>query len=184
MARSLEGNRSAFGDDMAMRAHADYPMGAMWAFDAAKGPSQAFVIDLKGASSVAHLHGRPIVAARSMTAGMAPWAFAPDDLKHVADLEFVLGVNRPVIHTSVHVPVEGKAPGLSLGGIGQFFNRNESWAGLAAPWVSYLSRNAYMLQQGRNVADVAYFYGEEAPLSGLLARRLRRMHPSPMPMIS
>ena len=33
------------------------------------------------------------------------------------------------------------------------------------------ARNALMLQQGRNVADVAYFYGEEAPLTGLFSDR-------------
>jgi hypothetical protein len=29
-----------------------------------------------------------------------------------------------------------------------------------------MARNSLLLQQGRNVADVAYFYGEEAPLTG------------------
>jgi hypothetical protein len=43
----------------------------------------------------------------------------------------------------------------------------DTWAEQATPWVSYMSRNAYMLQQGRFAADVAYFYGEEAPLTGL-----------------
>ncbi|WP_428333204.1 glycosyl hydrolase [Novosphingobium sp.] len=164
---SLEGARTSFGDDMTMRSHTDFPMAAMWYFDAAAGPNPRYVVDVKGAASIAHIYGQNIVAAESMTAAMAPWSFAPADLKHVIDLEFVLGVNRPVVHTSVHVPVDDRKPGLSLGGIGQFFNRNESWADLATPWVDYLARNAFMLQQGRNVADIAYFYGEEAPLSGL-----------------
>jgi hypothetical protein len=72
-------------------------------------------------------------------------------------------VNRPVIHTSVHVPVDDKQPGLSLFIFGQYFNRNESWAELAKPWVDYIARSSLLLQQGRNVADVAYFHGEEAP---------------------
>lgn len=168
---AIEGNRSSFGDDMAMRRYADYPMAAMWAFPAKRGPAPSYVIDVRGAASVGHIYGQNIIAAESMTAGMAPWAFGPADLKHIVDLEFVLGVNRPVVHTSVHVPVEDRKPGLSLAGIGQFFNRNESWAELAKPWVDYLSRNAFMLQQGRNWADVAYFYGEEAPLSGLYGTR-------------
>ncbi|MET0180993.1 MAG: glycosyl hydrolase, partial [Novosphingobium sp.] len=62
-------------------------------------------------------------------------------------------------------------PGLSLGGIGQYFNRHETWAEMARPWIDYLARNALLLQQGRNVADVAYFYGEEAPLTGLYGER-------------
>ena len=123
--------------------------------------------DMKGASSAAHLYGRRVVAAESLTSANAPWAFAPADLKPVVDLQFAYGINRPVVHTSVHAPTDDKVPGLSLFIFGQYFNRHESWAELAKPWVDYLSRNSLMLQQGRNVADVAYFYGEEAPLSGL-----------------
>ncbi|HEX7742951.1 MAG TPA: glycosyl hydrolase, partial [Sphingobium sp.] len=42
-----------------------------------------------------------------------------------------------------------------------------SWAEMAKPWVDYMARNSYLLQQGRNVADVAYFYGEERPLTSI-----------------
>lgn len=168
---ALESNRPVIGDDMEMRSHTDVPMAAMWAFDRKAGPDANYVVDIKGAASVAHIYGQNIVAAESMTAVMSPWAFAPADLKRVVDLEFVLGVNRPVIHTSVHAPVDDKVPGLSLGGIGQYFNRNEAWAELAKPWVDYLARNSLLLQQGRNVADVAYFYGEESPLTALYGHK-------------
>jgi len=57
------------------------------------------------------------------------------------------------------------APGLELGFFGQFFNRNDTWAEDAGPWVSYLARTSYLLQQGQPVADVAYFYGEEKSLT-------------------
>lgn len=163
---ALEDKRPMLGDDMAMRSHADIPMAAMWAFGP-EGPRPGLIADIKGAASVAHLYGRQFVAAESMTSAMAPWAFAPSDLKHIIDLEFAAGVNRPVIHTSVHVPVDGKKPGLSLFIFGQYFNRNETWAEMAKPWVDYISRSSLLLQTGRNVADVAYFSGEEAPLTGL-----------------
>lgn len=165
---ALEDKRPSLGDDMAMRRYADFPMAAMWTESR---PPETFVADIKGAASVAHLYGQNIVAAESLTAFAAPWAFAPSDLKRVIDFAFALGVNRPVIHTSVHVPVDDKLPGLSLGGVGQFFNRNETWASMAGPWVDYLSRSAYMLQQGRYFADVAYFYGEEAPITGLFGEQ-------------
>jgi len=164
---ALEDRRPMLGDDMAMRRAADIPMAALWTFGRAEGPRQTLIADMKGAASVAHLYGQNLVAAESMTASMAPWAFAPKDLKRFIDLELVTGVNRPVIHTSVHVPVDDKQPGLSLFIFGQYFNRNESWAELAKPWVDYIARSSLLLQQGRNVADVAYFHGEEAPLTGL-----------------
>lgn len=166
---ALEAGRPSIGDDIAMRSHADIPMAAMWTHSRERGPQGSHVVDDKGASSTAHIYGRKYVAAESMTAAMSPWSFAPADLKRIIDLEFTLGINRPVIHTSVHVPVEDKKPGLSLFIFGQYFNRNESWAELARPWIDYIARNSLLLQHGRNVADVAYYYGEEAPLTGLYA---------------
>ena len=167
---ALEDHRPSLGDDMAMRAHADTPMAALWAWNRGFSPRPTLLGDMKGASSVAHLYGKPYVAAESMTAVNSPWAFAPSDLRRIIDLEFAYGINRPVIHTSVHQPVDDKVPGLSLAIFGQYFNRHESWAEMARPWIDYVSRSSYLLQQGRNVADVAYFYGEEQPLTSLYGR--------------
>jgi hypothetical protein len=164
---ALEDHRPSLGDDMAMRSHADVPMAALWTYGRKNGPRLSYVADMKGAASVAHLYGQNLVAAESMTAAMSPWAFAPSDLKRIIDLEFANGINRPVVHTSVHQPVDDKVPGLSLFIFGQYFNRHETWAEMAKPWVDYMARNSYMLQQGRDASDVAYFYGEEAPLTGL-----------------
>lgn len=167
---ALEDNRPSLGDDMAMRRHADVPMAALWTFSRKAGPNPSYVADMKGAASVAHIYGQNLVAAESMTSALAPWAYAPGDLRRIIDLEFASGVNRPVVHTSVHQPVDDKVPGLSLAIFGQFFNRHEAWAELARPWVDYMARSSLLLQAGRNVADVAYFYGEEGPLTGLYGK--------------
>ena len=166
---AVENARSTLGDDMAMRSHTDYPMAAMWYVPRGVTMPGAFVADVKGAASVAHIYGQNIAAAESLTSIMTPWATGPNELKPIIDLEFALGVNRPVIHTSVHQPVDDKVPGLSLGVFGQYFTRHETWAEMARPWIDYIARSSYMLQQGRNAADVAFFYGEEAPLSSLFA---------------
>lgn len=168
---ALENKRPSFGDDMAMRRHADIPMAALWTYPREKGPQLSYLVDMRGAASVAHIYGKKFVAAESMTSLLSPWAFGPRDLKRIVDLEFATGINRPVIHTSVHVPTDDKKPGLSLFIFGQYFNRQESWADLAKPWIDYISRNSLMLQQGRNVSDIAYFYGEEAPLTGLYSEK-------------
>ena len=165
---ALESARVTLGDDMAMRSHADIPMAAMWAYRPESGPNPTALADMRGAASVAHVYGQNLVAAESMTSAMSPWAFAPSDLRPMIDMEFASGVNLPVIHTSVHQPLgEDKKPGLSLAIFGQYFNRNETWASMARPWVDYMARSSYLLQQGRFYADVAYFYGEEAPLVAL-----------------
>jgi hypothetical protein len=167
---ALEDSRPALGNDIALRRYADIPMAAMWTYPKNGAPRPTLVGDIRGAASVAHVYGQNLVAAESLTSGFAPWAFAPADLKHVIDLEFAHGVNRPVIHTSVHQPVDDKVPGLSLAIFGQYFNRHETWGEMARPWIDYIARSSYLLQHGRNVADVAYFFGEEAPLTALYAQ--------------
>jgi hypothetical protein len=164
---ALEDHRPILGDDMAMRSHTDEPTGAIWAPNQQGHIEATAIADLQGAASVAHLYGRGPVAAEAFTSGLAPWAGSPRTLKRVADAALALGVTRFMIHSSVHQPVEGKLPGLTLGIFGQYFNRNETWAEQARPWVDYLARSTFLLQQGRYAADIAYFYGEEAPLTGL-----------------
>jgi alpha-L-rhamnosidase len=175
---ALENGRPQIGDDMTMRSHADIPMAAMWTYSRDEQANPSFVADVKGAASVAHIYGRKLVAAESMTSALNPWAYAPSDLRRIIDLAFVNGVNRPFIHSVVHQPVDNHQPGLSLSVFGQFFNRHETWADMARPWMDYLARTSFLLQQGTNVADVAYFYGEEAPLTGLYRERLVADAPS------
>lgn len=164
---ALEHHRPSLGDDMAMRQFTDIPMAALWTFPENGKPLATYVADMKGAASVAHVYGQNLVAAESMTSALRYWADSPRTLKRVMDLELVTGINRPVVHTSVHSPDEAGEPGLSLMIFGQHFNRHDAWADLAKPWVDYIARNSYMLQRGRNFADVAYFYGEESPLTAL-----------------
>jgi hypothetical protein len=165
-AEALELGRPVLGDDMEMRRYADVPTGAMWMYPVEDGPIPSFLADDRGAASVAHLYGQNLAGAESLTSAFAPWAFSPRDLKPIVDLEFALGINRIIVHTSVHQPAENP-PGLSLAVFGQFFNRHETWANQARPWIAYLARSSYLLQQGRYAADVAYFYGEETPLTVL-----------------
>src|SRR5438045_231677 len=124
--------------------------------------------DLESAS-VAHINGQNIAAAESMTAAAAPWGWSPATLKPTADQECLNGINRFVIHESAHQPLvdKKKAPGMTLGPFGQWFNRNETWADQAGTWVNYLARTSYMLQQGHFGADLLYFYGEDSNLTAI-----------------
>lgn len=175
---ALEDKRPLLGDDLSMRRHADVPMAALWTFANGAPIRTTLLGDMKGAASVAHVYGKRYVAAESMTSVNSPWDFTPKDLKPFIDLEFVSGINRPVVHTSVHQPRDDMQPGLSLAIFGQYFNRHESWASMARPWVDYISRSSYLLQQGRNVADVAWFIGEESPVTALFAEKIPTNLPS------
>ena len=168
---ALEDHRPMLGDDMEMRSGADVPMGAMWTWAEKPGPNVDYIADLRGAASVAHIYGQNLAGAESMTSTGPAWSFAPDSLKKVADLEFDEGVNRFEIHESTQQPVADMAPGLTLGPYGLWFNRNQTWADQAEPWVTYLARCSYLLQQGHFYADVAYLYGEEGPLTAVFGSK-------------
>jgi hypothetical protein len=164
---ALESFRFSLGDDMDFRRYTDVPTAALWAFKPEVGPAPGYVADIMGAASVAHIYGQNIVGAESLASALAPWAAAPRELRSTIDLAFALGVNRPIIHSSVHQPFNDRVPGFSLSIFGQYFNRLDTWAGQAKGWIDYLARCSYLLQQGQYVADIAYFYGEEAPLIAL-----------------
>ncbi|MCU1322280.1 MAG: Alpha-L-arabinofuranosidase precursor [Acidobacteriaceae bacterium] len=163
---SHEDRRATIGDGMEMKRYTDIPMAAMWTRTGEQFGSQA---DIRESASVAHIYGQNLVAAESLTSSAGPWAWSPAMLKPTADLELASGLNRFVIHESAHQPLVGKAPGLALGPFGQWFNRNETWAEQATPWITYLARNSYLLQQGRFVADIAYFYGEDSNLTAIFS---------------
>ena len=130
--------------------------------------------DDRESASVAHIYGQNLVAAESLTAAAAPWAWSPATLKPTADQELLNGINRFVIHESAHQPLVDKAPGLTLGPFGQWFNRNETWAEEAGPWTDYLARSTYLLQQGHFGADLIYFYGEDSNLTAIFNEQVAR----------
>ena len=179
-AEALEDRRPQLGNDLAMRSHADVPMGAMWVFDAGTGrPEPTYLADLKGASSVAHVYGKPFTGAESMTAFHRPWSYTPRRLKHIADLELALGVTRFCIHTSPHQPTQVPPPGIGLAPfLGQAFIRSEPWAELAGAWIDYLARCSWLLNQGVPAVDVAVFTGEEAPVTSLFGMAPDRSVPA------
>jgi hypothetical protein len=165
---SHESRRAFIGDGMEVKRSNDVPMGAMWTQVPGKYDEQpGHDNDIRESASVAHVYGQNLVAAESLTAALAPYAWSPETLKPTADEELAMGLNRFVIHTSVHQPLLYKVPGLGLGPFGQWFTRNETWAEFAKPWVTYLARSSYMLQQGHFVADVLYYYGEDSNITAL-----------------
>lgn len=163
---SHESGRALIADGMEVKRGADVPMSAMWT-PGPGFPSLKYEADIRESASVAHIYGQNLVAAESLTAIGSAWSWSPETLKPTADLELASGLNRFVIHTSVHQPVSDKVPGLGLGPFGQWFTRHETWAEQAGPWLTYLARSCFMLQQGKFAADVIYFYGEDSNITAL-----------------
>ncbi|HUB30660.1 MAG TPA: glycosyl hydrolase [Terracidiphilus sp.] len=169
---SHESGRAFVADGMEVKKFNEIPMSAMWTQQPGVNKvTYGYNADDRESASVAHIYGQNLVAAESMTAAAAPWAWSPATLKPTADQEFLNGINRFVIHESAHQPLVGKAPGLTLGPFGQWFNRNETWAEEAGPWIDYLARTSFLLQQGHFGADLLYFYGEDSNLTAIFAEK-------------
>src|SRR5271157_4918114 len=165
---SHESGRAIIADGMEVKRSAAIPMSAMWTqLPGVNNEQYGYNADIRESASVAHIYGQNLVAAESLTASFGAWSWSPETLKPTADKELAMGLNRFVIHTSVHQPVDDRAPGLGLGPFGQWFTRHETWAELARPWTTYLARSAYMLQQGKFAADILYYYGEDSNLTAI-----------------
>lgn len=172
---SHENGRIYLADGMDVKRKADIPMSAMWTPGSLAGGANEEVrseADIREAASVAHIYGQNLVAAESMTSIQNAFSWHPEKLKRTADLEMASGLNRFVIHTSVHQPLDDKKPGFSLGPFGQYFTRQETWAEQAGAWTGYLSRSCYLLQQGKPVVDVLYYYGENNNITQAFAQKL------------
>ena len=142
-------------DTLLNKKNVDIPMGEFWMRDLH--PPAMYYQDVRGAASAAHVYGKTIVATESFTGGGYE---SPFTLKKVADYWFAQGVNRIIFHTSAHQPLDTK-PGNTM--VGTHINRNITWAEQAQPFMNYLARTSFMLQQGLAVADLAYLLNEGAP---------------------
>lgn len=115
----------------------------------------------KMVASAAHIYGKKTASAESFTS-FRHWSDYPGNMKQAADRAFCEGINRFLVHTSTATrPQDGK-PGYEYGA-GTHFNPNVTWWNQAGPFLNYISRCQYLLQQGLFAADILYYNGDWAP---------------------
>jgi hypothetical protein len=166
---ALEDRRPQLGNDLDMRESAHTPMAAFWYYPSDKQQKGTYLADLKGAASVANVYGQEKVALEAITSFGFPWAVPPSELKRVADHAMILGANQFIMHSSIHQWMgRNFTPGHSMMYLlGHYFNRNSTWSEMARAWTDYIARMQVVLRKGHFRAEVAYFMGEEAPLTML-----------------
>ncbi len=118
-------------------------------------------IENRAASSCGHIYGKQKVWAESFTCGGPDFTQHPGQMKQRGDRFFTEGINASLMHLYIQQP-DDRQPGINAW-FGNEFNRNNTWFSQMDIFSGYLKRCNYMLQQGRYVADVAYFLGEDAP---------------------
>jgi len=119
-------------------------------------------IENRAASSAAHIYGKTKVSAESFTAAGNTFGRYPAMMKQRGDRFFTEGINNTLLHVYIQQPYEDKKPGVNAW-FGNEFNRFNTWFYDMDMFIRYLKRCNYMLQQGKYVADVAYFIGEDVP---------------------
>ena len=86
----------------------------------------------------------------------------PRIIKKRGDRFFAVGINNTLLHVYITQPYEDKSPGMNAW-FGTEFNRKNTWFSQIDVYLKYLKRSNFLLQQGKNVADIAYFIGEDTP---------------------
>lgn len=119
-------------------------------------------IENRAASSCGHIYGKNRISAESFTCGPdLPFSRYPAVMKQRGDKFFSEGINSTLLHLYILQP-DNKVPGINAW-FGNEFNRNNTWFPYMDLFTDYLKRCNLMLQQGQNVADVAYYIGEDVP---------------------
>lgn len=125
-----------------------------------KRPSADALWVVKETACAAHIYGKRRVHMEAFTS-MHHWQDGPIDLKPAADRAFWEGANHFVWHTASHQPPEAGLPGWVYGA-GTHLGPNLAWWPMADAFLDYLARCSYLLQRGLHVADVCYYYGDQA----------------------
>lgn len=147
----------------------DLPMGEFWL----NSPTHDKPNDMLDAISGAHIYGKNIIQAEGFTEVRGTWNEHPGILKALLDRNYALGINRLFFHVYVHNPWLDRKPGMTLDGIGLFFQRDQTWWNKGAKaFCEYITRCQSLLQYGHPVADIAVFTGEEMPRRSILPERL------------
>ncbi len=160
-------------DGMEHYKYVDVPMGEYWL----NSPTHDKPNDMLDAIHGGHVYGKKIIQAEGFTEVRGVWDETPASIKALLDRNFALGMNRLFFHVNTHNPWLDRKPGMTLDGIGLFFQRDQTWFPEAKALVDYITRCQTLLQKGTPVVDIAVYTGEEMPSRALTPDRLVPMLP-------
>ncbi len=138
---------------------------ALGAVDAVRGefwpyrPDARSLWVIKETAAAAHIYGKRRVHMEAFTSSRH-WQEGPGDIKWAADRAFCEGMNHVVWHTAAHQPPASGQPGWVYYA-GTHLTPNRVWWPMARPFLDYLARASFLLQQGLFVGDVLYYYGDQ-----------------------
>jgi hypothetical protein len=140
----------------------DIVMGEFWVPSPHR-PKPADRFYVKQASSAAHIYGKKYVAAEAFTSIGPHW----NDVlwrsqKPSMDHEFCSGLNMIFFHTFTCSPKQMGLPGQEYFA-GTHINPQVTWWEYSDAFIDYINRCHFILQQGKFLADVLYYYVDHVP---------------------
>jgi hypothetical protein len=143
--------------------HSAVPQTEYWAMSKMHRSTDTDRYFVKEAASAAHIYGKSLVADEGETSIGNHWTESIGmNLKPSFDMALTEGLNRLVWHQFASSPVELGLPGQEYFA-GTYLNTKVTWWQEAGAFTAYLNRGQYMMQQGKPVADVLYYYGDQVP---------------------
>ena len=149
-------------DEIQAGCRVDVPMGEFWIRSTWANEDARRI---KMASSVAHVSSNlnQIVGAEAFSGKQkySRWMECPYMMKSMGDWMYTLGLNQFIFHRFALQPHPTAVPGMTMGPWGFHFDRTNTWFPKANGWLKYVARCQNMLRQGKFVADIACFTGEQ-----------------------
>ncbi len=140
-----------------------FPQTEFWAKSATHRSTDQERFFVKEASSAAHIYAKPLVAQEGMTSIGPQWEETIwNDLKPTFDQAICAGLNLLFWHTFTSSPAKYGLPGEEYFA-GTHLNPNVTWWNVAGPFIGYINRTQFLMQQGVSVSDVLYYYGDYVP---------------------
>ena len=137
-------------------------------------PGEGDPLFMRLARSAAHLYGRPIVSAESLAWKDRPFDVTPDEMRRRVETLIAGGVNSMILHGYNYRFHADDWPGwhafqpspFAAGFSGMLNETNPVWPAMK-PLATYIGRLQSVMQAGKAVVPVAYFYGRYGYYEGI-----------------
>ena len=134
----------------------DMPQGEFWCASPINPPRS----NVRFTAMAAHTYNNALVAVEAFTHMSYHWTLYLEELKRLADFNFVDGANFFIWHTFTASPEELGKPGFEYFA-GTHINTNVTWWNKSGDFFDYLGRCQYMLRQGLFSADVCCYVSDK-----------------------
>ena len=154
-AQAVGGALCMAGDAIEVKKLVDKPQAEFWGYQTEGN------YDIKDCSSAAHLYGKQIASGEAFTDVTYKHTLA--DIKNLADYAYCFGINELVVCAVAYQPWLDNRLNTANGRQYVLNRKNTLWP-MSRPFWDYQARCSWMMRQGKPVADICIYLGDDAPV--------------------